>query len=143
MKTSDMQTIDLQKGLGKIRFGINKNELIELIGKPDEKEQEDEVESWHYDELELSVSFEKYDSDWELLTLSVTDSAYTLAEHALIGLARAKVMDLLTVLNLGEMEYEDLSENDDDKQIAIYIEAQGLSLFFDNNILQEIQWDMQ
>ena len=59
-----MQLLDINsgEGLGELMFGMSTQEVEDLLGSADEKEvydleTGDKTESWHYDELELSLSF--------------------------------------------------------------------------------------
>ena len=53
-------------GLGTLKFGMTRDDVKKLVGKPDEvenlpgfeEEVNDELESWHYDEHEFSLVFD-------------------------------------------------------------------------------------
>ena len=55
------------QGLGEIKFGFSRNQIKEIVGEPsevdafkyDEDEDDELTEAWHYDEKELSFSFEE------------------------------------------------------------------------------------
>jgi hypothetical protein len=54
-------------GLDNIKFGMLREDIKNLLGEPDEidthtdNEDEGQTESWHYDDMELSISFEEID----------------------------------------------------------------------------------
>ncbi|MFW5753393.1 MAG: hypothetical protein ACOCV9_01205, partial [Marinilabiliaceae bacterium] len=78
-----MKNIELGKGLDKLYFGMNREAFRDIMGEPDEIETieneelpEDLSEAWHYDDLELSASFDKLE-DWRLTSLAVSSPDYT------------------------------------------------------------------
>ena len=87
----NIQEINPGEGLGDIRFGWTREKLEEFLGAPDEKDayttpvnndEEAASESWHYDNLELSVSFEEED-EWRLSAIAVSASDYHLKGQGL------------------------------------------------------------
>ena len=54
-------------GLEEVKFGFSRNQVKELLGEPSEvdsfqyEEDEDDglTESWHYDDKEISLSFDE------------------------------------------------------------------------------------
>ena len=84
--------IKIGLGLGEITFGSNKDKVEDILGKPNEIEvldvpiddEEISLEQWHYDELELSASFDQ--EQGEILdTLAVSSDEYTINGFSLIG----------------------------------------------------------
>jgi hypothetical protein len=141
-----LKDIIIGKGIGTINFGMSKEELLEILGKPDETEQfdyddsdENQAESWHYDELEISVSFEEI-NDWKLTSIAVSSSDYELEGKKLIGLNKDEVVNQIKSLKLGTMEYEDCSTDEDPDLSVITYEESALNLWFDKGLLSEIQW---
>lgn len=142
----DIQDILPGEGLGKIRFGISRAQLKELIGEPDEvdeysysDEEEDLTESWHYDELDLSASFDE-EYDWRLVTLSVSGPEYTFMGKKLIGLQRLKLVHTLTELGLEDLEFEDCSTDESPDHQLIASNEAGVNFWLDKGVLTEIQW---
>jgi hypothetical protein len=75
-------SIEEGQGLGILKFGLERNTVELLLGKPDEKEtysytadDNDLTESWRYDDLGLSLSFDKED-DWRMITIAVSSTDY-------------------------------------------------------------------
>lgn len=137
--------IKIGTGLGDIKFGISREELITLLGDPTETDQfsaveeEDYVtESWHYDEHEFSVSFDEEDN-WRLTTIAISSNEALLNDQVLIGKDKASVIEILKTLSLGEMESEDLSADMDNSELVSFVES-SINFWFEDGLLSEIQW---
>ena len=137
---ADIKEILPGEGLGDITFGIFREELQELIGAPSEiqKEQtpEGKVEHYHYDELELSVTFEEADN-WELGTISTTSRLSTLEGENVIAMSRDNVLELIDELAEEDEAWESADVEDDN---LITIEELNLNFWFDKGRLSEVQW---
>ena len=141
-----MKDIKVGLGLGDIKFGCSKEDLIQLIGEPTEKDTynasgEEEgylTESWHYDELEFSVSFDEEDN-WKLTTIAASSNEFTLNNKQLFGLSIDEVLDLLKDENLGDNELDDLSDDVVSQKLISFIDS-SLNLWFEEGKLSEIQW---
>lgn len=137
--------IELEEGIGLIKFGISRNKLKEVAGEPDETEtyeHEDsdgkKAEAWHYDEAGLSFAFEEF-NDWKLASIAVSSPEYTLRGVALQGRPYNEVMTFLKKYKFGEIVEEDMGSDDSVEMKLISIELVGLNLWFENDILSEIQ----
>lgn len=145
----DIQDILAGEGLGRIRFGMSREEVREILGEPDEidtfshsendGESDDLMESWHYDELELSASFDELE-DWRLVTLAVSSPDYLFEGKSLIGLDKEELVPVLHELGLRELEYEDWSSNENADHKLISSEEAGVNFWLDEDVLSEIQW---
>lgn len=139
--------IKLGIGIGELKFGISLEEVLKIMGEPDEKHREnfsDEdvdfyAEEWHYDELELSLSFDMLER-LELSTISVSSISYLLNGQQLIGQSRADVEKAIATMDLSS-DWEEL-KNIEDGGDLISNEDEGLSLWYEDNILTEIQWEV-
>jgi len=136
------------EGLGVIKFGINREELKEILGEPQEvvsdSEDEDEnglTETWHYDELDLSVSF-YFSDEWSLETISVTSADYKLMEMNLIGKSVVEVTNFLKSKDFGEIKSEFLSSEENSSQQLLSIDDAAADFWFEEGELIEIQWEM-
>lgn len=137
--------IKIGVGLGDIKFGFTKEELVKLIGEPTEKDtynasgEEDGylTESWHYDDKEFSVSFDEEDN-WRLTTIAVSSSDYTLNGKSVIGLSIDDALDQLNDEDLGDNELEDLSDDVVSQKLISFIDS-SLNLWFEDDELSEIQ----
>ncbi|MBS2099454.1 hypothetical protein [Carboxylicivirga linearis] len=140
-----MQEITLGQGFGQLTFGMSRDEVKKLMGEPSEIEMIDgdeesgAMEAWHYDEEELSLSFEE-DGEWKLLSITTASPDVMFEGIDLIGLSQGEVMEQMEVFNLGEFEMEDLSDDGSAKEMVATNNDFSLNLFFENDLLAEIQW---
>ncbi|ASB50852.1 hypothetical protein [Alkalitalea saponilacus] len=141
------KSIQLGTGIGKLKFGMTRKEVVSIIGEPNEIEEftPDETNdtgnsiAWHYDELELSASFDEEDN-WRLTSLAVSSPDYLFEDINLIGLSQEEVMQQIEMMDLGDIELEDLSDEDLVNQQVGSIPDVSLNLWFEDGILTEIQW---
>ena len=140
-----MQEITLGQGLDNLIFGITREEVIKILGEPSEKEElegDEEsgaMEAWHYDEQHLSLSFEE-DCNWKLTSITSASPEILFEGLDLIGLSQGEVLEQMDVFNLGEFGLEDLSTEGVPNQTIATNTDFSLNLFFDHDILTEIQW---
>ena len=74
-----MKEIIIGQGLGPVKFGMTRDQVEALLGAPDEVEEnvdidedlDEAAEAWHYDELEMSASFDMED-DWRLGMMAIS-----------------------------------------------------------------------
>jgi len=134
------------QGLGVLKFGMRKSEVKLLLGEPsfiDEYSHSDSAndltESWEYDDLALSISFDE-EENWKLTMISVSADFYQLEGESLIGLNEENVITALTSLKFEDLELEDCSEIDGENHKVIEVEAQSINFWFIDGVLDEIQW---
>lgn len=133
-------------GLGNIKFGIARDQLKDLLGEPNEIEKfsytnssSDLSETWHYDELDLSVGFDEED-DWRLISFAVTSKNYELKSKHLFGCTREELLNTLESLNIDDLEFEGLATIDNSLHESISSPSLGVNFWLDNEQLAEIQW---
>jgi len=136
-----MKTIEIGVGIDQIKFGMLKTDVEKVLGKPDEidkelygENEEAMLESWHYDELDLSLGFDE-DEDWKLITVAVSDSKYTLKDKALVGLKISEIIDVLNAMGHDEIELEE-----DEEISVLYLDDQSMKIWLENQIVTEVQW---
>ena len=128
------------EGLGEIKFGFTRNQVKELAGEPtevdtfqfDEEDEDELTESWHYDEQEMSFSFDEAE-DWKLVNAAVSSENFTLGGEAVIGLSKQGLLDLIAKLDLGE------SFEDEENQV-ISVGDQQINFWFEKDEVSEVQW---
>ena len=138
--------IKIGLGLGKITFGSSKDIVKNLLGEPNEIElldvpvddEEISLEQWHYDELELSASFDQ-DQDEILDTLAVSSDDYTINGITLIGKKIDEVNKLLNTLHLGAFEKDQISDDEENSIIYSFIDS-NMNFWFEEDELTDIQW---
>lgn len=134
-------------GLGEVKFGMSREQVETLLGKPEAKEvvsysEEDEDEksdSWEYHGLRIDLSFEEAE-DWRLVIISVSSEQYLLNGKALIGSDQEELMTELAQLEITDLTVEDLSDEDNPNQKLISSELLGINFWLVEDTLQEIQW---
>ena len=146
-----MKDILIGKGFDEIRFGMTRQEVKEILGEPDEideylssEEAEDNTEAYHYDELELSVSFDELD-EWRLGSIAVSDPEAVIEGLKLVGNTDDDLLGKLSALDLGEYEREDVSSPESpDHEVISFYEA-SINFWLENGAVTEIQfgplWD--
>ncbi|WP_420318700.1 hypothetical protein [Ekhidna sp.] len=133
-------------GLGKLKFGMSRDEVKSMLGEPNHQEithygddEEDKSDAWEYHPLRLDMSFEEAE-DWRLTILSVSSEDYLFKGSSLIGLSQEELMEELDLHGIKDLEIEDLSSKDHPEQILIASEELGMNFWLHQDILEEIQW---
>jgi hypothetical protein len=131
-------------GLGDIKFGITRDELKQQLGEPNEieniTEEGENVEHWHYDDIELSALFSERDN-WRLLSLAISNEDCTINGKKFIGISETELEAAIEMMGVEEeLEYEDLSTDEFPDHILIYSDDLGMSFWMDSGVLSEIQW---
>lgn len=133
-------------GLDELKFGLTRDEVKQQFGEPDEIEQyadedTDEVlnEAWHYDDLELSISFDK-DENWKMSTISVSDASFKIAGKEVIGLTKEELDAFISANDFGNGEMEEWSIDDEETQHVLTIEDKSINFWFNQGKVSEIQW---
>ncbi len=137
-----MKNIKLGTGIDDIKLGIKTEELEKLIGKPsgiDKAGEEDTLELWHYDELNMSFGFSN-EFGGSLLTITTSDEDAVIEDVSLIGDTLQEVMDKLEVFGFSDIDIDDISTEDEPNQQLLTVFEYSLNLWFDNDELAEIQW---
>lgn len=140
------KNIKLGSGLGTLKFGMTREEVKAALGEPNEienynplEEDEGQSEAWHYDEMELSANFDEEDN-FKLTSLAVSSPDYLFEGVNLIGLSQEEVMQQIEMMDLGEVEMEDVAEEEVAQQMVCSIAEVSLNLWFEERQLSEIQW---
>ena len=130
-----------------LRFGLSKPEVKSLLGEPNEverfafgSEEDENTEAWHYDELEVSLSFDE-DEDWTLTGITTSHPSANLDNVELMGLSKDELITALKNFDFGDYE-EDTIEGDIDTPDMDMVTFPGVNLmfWFDENEVSEIQW---
>ena len=133
-------------GLGAIKFGMTRDEVIKIAGKPDdvenlpgfEEEISDTLESWHYDEYEFSLVFDA-DYEWRLVSIAVSDPYFTYNGVSIVGMDKQDVMDMLEKNNIEISGMEDVSDEENPNLELVESDEEGLMIWFENDDAIEIQ----
>lgn len=141
------KNIEIGIGIGDVKFGMSPDQVKVLLGEPDEvnkqvySDEDPDYYSieWHYDAIEMSVVFDMMET-LELATISISSESFTLEGNSLIGNTIEKVMGLLDKTDLSS-EWEELEEEEDNSRSFVN-EEEGLSLYFEDGLLSELQLEM-
>jgi len=133
-------------GLGAIKFGMTRDEVIKIAGKPDdvenlpgfEEEISDTLESWHYDEYEFSLVFDA-DYEWRLVSIAVSDPYFTYNGVSIVGMDKQDVMDMLEKNNIEISGMEDVSDEENPNLELVESDEEDLMIWFENDEAIEIQ----
>ena len=133
-------------GLGAIKFGMTRDEVIKIAGKPDdvenlpgfEEEISDTLESWHYDEYEFSLVFDA-DYEWRLVSIAVSDPYFTYNGVSIVGMDKQDVMDMVEKNNIEISGMEDVSDEENPNLELVESDEEGLMIWFENDEAIEIQ----
>ncbi len=137
-KFMEMKNINKGVGLGSLKFGIYTTDVEEELGNQTEADKnEDEGENWHYDDYDMSMSF---DEDSRLVTIAVSDESYLLEGVGLIGKDVEFVEEQVKSMNLGESFHEEMSEGEEGGISVLGFEDSSMNLWFEDGILTEIQF---
>ncbi len=143
MKHTEVKT---GEGLGDIKFGITRDQLVDILGQPTEKDgfsyeggEEIDTEAWHYDELEVSFSFDK-DDDWRLGTIASSSEETTFGGEKIIDLDVDSLMNLLKNKGYDDVHSEDLSTDEIPNHHVVTIDEESINFWFEDGELSEIQW---
>jgi len=143
--------IDIKSGtgLGELKFGMNREELKSLIGEPDEVEQyslsgdeDDQTESWHYDELELALSFIKVD-DWRLVSLTTSSEESVFKGTEMIGLSQKDLKTELKKIDVNDLEVEDCSSADTPNLKLVFSMIEGMNFWLEEGVVTDVEWGIR
>jgi hypothetical protein len=142
-----MKEIIIGQGLGPVKFGMTRDQVEALLGAPDEVEEnvdidedlDEAAEAWHYDELEMSASFDMED-DWRLGMMAISSEDATLNGKALIGLNRNQLLESLQDMGFEDLVFEDWSDEEDEDRHLVQSDAAAINFWLEEGVLTEIQW---
>ena len=133
-------------GLGVLKFGMSRAEVKLMLGEPSFTDKyshsdsnNDLTESWEYDELELSLSFDEEES-WKLTMMSVNSDFYEFGGKSFIGKSEKEIVSELASLKMENVSLEDVSDRDGEDHKVIEIDEKSINFWFIDGVLDEIQW---
>lgn len=140
-----MQKINIGHGVGQLEFDSTREQVLKLIGEPEEKEHfalseldNDKTEAWHYDALGLSLSFDE-ENNWLLSSIAISNDSYTLNGETLIGKNREDAIKLMERNGWHNIEEDEEVSREDANASLLHVEEANISLWFENNVLTEVQ----
>lgn len=143
-----IKSIETGEGIGNIKFGMLKSEILSILGTPTEKEIEkdfetgDAVETWDYEKIGVAFSFDE-EEDWKLETITINSSNFELNGIGLIGKNIEEVQNFIEKEKIGEMEFEDYSTPENPNHELLDVDEANMFFWFTNSILTEIQFGVK
>lgn len=142
----EIKEIKLGVGLGTLKFGMTRDEVKNLIGRPDEIENlpgfeevvNEELESWHYDEQEFSLVFDA-DYDWRLVSIAISDPYFTFHGKSLVGMSKQETIDFLQAHDIVVSNEEDVSDEENPGLTLIESDDAGIMVWFADEEVIEVQ----
>jgi hypothetical protein len=136
-------------GLGDLKFGMTRDDLLDLLGAPDEKENyslsgddDDQTESWHFDEIELAVSFIKVD-DWRLVSLTTSSEDSLFRGVDIVGLSLNDLKKELINLGIKDLEIEDCSNQEIPNLKLLFSMKEGMNFWLEEGVVTDVEWGVR
>jgi len=128
-------------GFGSLKFGMSEDEVVGLVGKPDEIEvqemdDEESMNIYYYDDLGVSMSFDSLE-DFRLVEFSFDDSRYTMEKNFFPGMS--KELFLEHAAELGDYDVEDVSGEDTDVTELYVFEDKNINVWVKDGVVDTIQ----
>lgn len=135
--------IVLGRGIGALLFGMRKEEIVEIIGTPDEinKPSDKEGYNWetyNYNFLNCSFSFDP-DNEDRLIDISIENETFHLLHKIRIGVKKEDLLKFGEELNFGKYIIEDMRTEEDPTHELISYNEVGLNLWLDDGKISTIQ----
>ena len=141
----NIRNIQVGKGLGDLTFGKSREQVVAILGEPTEKEKytlsdldNDDTEAWHYDNLDLSLSFDE-ESNWRLSSIAVSSDEYLIDGETLIGKNKGEVVAFLIDKGWNEIEEDEEVKQENGSNTLLHVDKASMSLWFENDELTEMQ----
>lgn len=134
------------EGLGKLKFGMSRDEVKEIMGEPNDvdtysfsEDGADKSESWHYDDDQVSMSFDE-DDNYRLITLAVSSEAFKIKGRALVNLTRTAVIEFFNENGITDLSFEDADTIDMPNHELISAPQLFLNVWLEKERVKEVQW---
>lgn len=145
-KEHEIKEIIPGEGLGIIKFGMTRDQLKLILGNADETEtdytdgiEDEDIETWHYDELDLSVQFSE-STDFRLISIATGADYAELEEARLIGKDQSFLMDHLDKIGIDDSVEEEMEDETGEKVKIVVSDETGLTFWMEDGAISEIQW---
>jgi len=142
----DIKDIKPGIGLGVIKFGMDRNQVKLILGKPSETDvfymtesEDSEAEVWYYDDECLSLSFDAAD-DWRLVTIEVDHDRFELEGHIFFAKNKLQVISTLEKIGATDFKHEPAPMEEAPTHELISSDSLGINFWLDDDAVSEIQW---
>ena len=140
-----IKQINVGKGLGPLTFGSTQEQVLALLGEPAEREkyslselENDDTEAWHYDDLDLSRSFDE-ENEWRLSSIAISGEEYLLDGQSLIGKSKAEMIAFILEHGWDEPQEDEEVKQENSGNCLLHVDKASISLWFENDLLTEMQ----
>ena len=128
-------------GFANLKFGMNEEEVISVLGKPDEVEVLDmddgeTVNMYYYDEIGVSMSFDSM-ADMRMVEIAFENSDYTLNDNLFPGMSKELFVE--HAAGIGEFEIEDLTDEGSDVNELYSFEDKNINIWIREGVVDSIQ----
>jgi hypothetical protein len=135
--------IVLGRGIGTLLFGMTKEEIFEIIGMPDEINEQSDIEGYtweryEYSFLKCSFSFDPDDED-RLVEMSIENETFHLLHKIRIGVKKEDLLKVGEELKFGKYVINDVRTEEDTTHELISYSQVGLNLWLDDGKISAIQ----
>jgi hypothetical protein len=137
------------EGLGDIKFGLTREEIINFLEIPDEKEvynlNDDEdykTESWHYDEYELSLSFVLFD-DWRLVSITCSAEENLFFGEEVVGLKKKGLLKLLELNKIEDVQFENCSNEEISDLLLVFSVKLGMNFWLEEGLVTDVEFGIR
>lgn len=139
--------INSGEGLGRIKFGMDVDEVEDLIGSADEKESYalesgESTESWHYDELELSISF-VVSSQKRLVSVTTSSEDSILYGQEIVGMNKKELLKYLEKKKVSDVQFEDCSTTDTPDLKLYYSMNLAMNFWLEDGVVSDVEWGVK
>ncbi len=143
--TNDIKEIHIGKGLGALVFGATREKVKNLLGEPTDVEkyslsefEDDTTEAWHYDDHDLSLSFDE-ENDWRLSSIAVSSDDYTLNGQSLVGKTKEDILEECRKNGWGAPEEDEDVRAENSGNSLLHVDQASMGLWFEGDTLTEVQ----
>lgn len=136
-------------GFDKVKFGMNEDQVLKILGQPDEIEKEanygdeptDAVDVFYYDQIGVSMSFDK-EAKFRLSEIAFENPEFVLEGKVHVGMSQEEALKALEAAGYEEPSMEDLEgelEPEDEGTEAYTYDEKNITLWFKGGQLETIQ----
>lgn len=142
-------TILPEIGFDKVKFGQTRDEVIAILGKPDEIVDNENYGDgelatiFYYDEPQISLSFDK-EENYRLVEISFDDEEFDMNGDIKVGMPIENAVEAADKAGIGECYEQDLADELDqeqiDAQVRLFVyEDKNVCLWSEDGLLSTIQ----
>ena len=138
--------ISREEGIDKLVFGISREEVKKIMGEPNETDmysysEESQTETYFYDELGISFSFDS-EEDFKLCEIAVDTEEAHIENKLRVGVSKEEALKFASEKAYGEPEYEELEGEEFKGQELISFPAKGINFWIEEGTLTSIQMEI-